>query len=127
MRVEKGEVGRHDDLLGANPDVICYSRGAYQLPRLGVLIDVQALCNAGDEFQRVELCLLRGSDRTDNGKGKRSLSTNSAGKPSFSRHSVPTRFCGGRPENRRMPAFLQSCSQYSGTGPGRLGVLPYWR
>ena len=69
--VEKGKVGGHDDLFGAKSAMICHSRGADQLPYPRMLIDVQALSNAGDELQRMELCLIGEPDRTGNAKRKR--------------------------------------------------------
>ena len=51
--------------------MICHSRGADQLPYPRMLIDVQALSNAGDELQRMELCLIGEPDRTGNAKRKR--------------------------------------------------------
>ena len=66
-------MGGHDDLLGTNPAMIGHGRGADQLTHPGVLINMQAPYNAGDEFQRMKLCLIRESDRASNGERKGEL------------------------------------------------------
>ena len=53
--------------------MIRHGRGTKQLLHPSVLIDVKVLCNGGDEFQRMKLCLIGESDRAGNGKGKGNL------------------------------------------------------